>query len=175
MTDNEQHSVLTTVTIRAPVRAQNMVLLLAEPVTGERLRADGTTARWRVALPPHLGPCEPPFVIEHAANSAEWTREDRAERAFEVHPIGRPARLASIDIPVPAVGPVKDEYLRDVGLHFQASVASRGTWVASVARQTIRLRPGSDHWPIIVIQLLEPAIERREADLLECHWVLEPV
>ncbi len=151
---------------------------LAAPSFGERRREDGRMARWQVSLPPRLGPSEPPFLIEHDAAGAEWTPEDRASRALETHLIGERVRLASVEIPVPAVAPVIHDYLRDLGLRFRPSLAGGGARDASVGRQTIRLGPirgrGSGAWPVAVIRLLGPAIEHREADLLGCRWLMDP-
>jgi hypothetical protein len=61
---------------------------LAEPVPGERLRADGRTVRWQLSLPGQLGPNHPPFLIEHDSIGDEWTPEERAARARATHPLG---------------------------------------------------------------------------------------
>lgn len=151
---------------------------LGAPVPAERRRADGKTVRWRVALPPQLGPSEPPFLIEHDTASAEWTPEDRADRALEVHPIGQGVRLSSVEILVPEIAPVAHAYLRDLALRFRPSLVGGGARDSSVGRQIIRLGPirgrGSGDWPVTAIRLLGPPAERLTADLLGCRWFIGP-
>ena len=69
--------------------------LVAGPVDGERRRPDGRLVRWRLAHPAEPTP-DAPFLIEHDLSAAEWTPEERRERAAERHPIGGSVRLASI-------------------------------------------------------------------------------
>ena len=66
---------------------------LAPAASGERRRPDGRVARWRLALPPEVG-LDRPFLIEHDPSAAEWTPQDRAERAAD------PARLLALELPV---------------------------------------------------------------------------
>ena len=53
--------------------------------------------RWRTAAAA-LGPCEPPFLIEHADEGAEWGDEARAERAAFRHPGGGRVRLTRLTL-----------------------------------------------------------------------------
>jgi hypothetical protein len=74
---------------------------LAGPAEGERRRPDGRLVRWKVAHPPEIG-ADAPFLIEHDASAAEWTLDERRERAAERHPMGGRVRLASIDFEMPS-------------------------------------------------------------------------
>lgn len=151
---------------------------LALPRSGERRRADGRTVRWQVSLPPRLGPSQVPFLIEHDPTGAEWTPEDRASRAVEEHPVGRQVRLAGVEVRVPAVAAVINEYLRDVGLRFRPSLSGGGARDASVGDHIIRLRPfqqgTSGGRAAATIRLRVPAVVPRIAELLGCHWLIEP-
>jgi hypothetical protein len=152
---------------------------LAAPIAGERRRGDGRTVRWQVSLPPELGRDEPPFLIEHDLTAAEWTPEDRAGRAQEVHPVGHRIGLASVAIPATSVAALASSCVRDLGLSFRPSLAGGGARDASVGRQIVRLRPvqalGSGAWPGAVIRLEGKATERREAEALGCRWIVNPV
>jgi hypothetical protein len=68
------------------------------PIDGERRRPDGRLVRWRIARAGELAPDRPPFLIEHDVTAAEWTPEERAERAIEQHPVGGPVRLTRLRI-----------------------------------------------------------------------------
>ena len=70
---------------------------LVGPIDGERRRDDGRVVRWRLAHPRALLPSVP-FLIEHDATGAEWTRAERDARAAEPHPLGGPVRLASLHV-----------------------------------------------------------------------------
>ena len=56
---------------------------IAAPVDGSRARPDGDVVRWRTARGGRLGPCEPPFLIEHEtpAPSGATGRAPRARRS----------------------------------------------------------------------------------------------
>ena len=73
---------------------------LEGPMDGERRRPDGRVVRWRIARAGALGRDQPPFLIEHDVTAAEWTPEERAERAIERHPVGGPVRLTRLRIGV---------------------------------------------------------------------------
>ena len=62
---------------------------IAPPVDGSRVRPDGEVVRWRTAAAWPLGPCEPPFLIEHESTGAEWGEAARAGRQAFEHPGGR--------------------------------------------------------------------------------------
>ena len=74
------------------------------PIDGERRRSDGEVVRWTLAMPPTVGPDEPPFLIQHDLTGAEW-RPDRAERGSLLHPLGGTLRVTAltIDVADPAV------------------------------------------------------------------------
>ena len=115
---------------------------LAEPIDGERLRPDGRVVRWRLSVPRELGPERPPFVIEHDATAAEWTPEDRAVRASEVHPIGGAVRVSTLELPMSDMPGTIAGLMRTVRIGpFRPSLAGGGMRDAVVGRQTIRLRP----------------------------------
>lgn len=115
---------------------------VGEPIPGERARPDGRLVRWRLAPPGRLGPDEPPFLIEHDRTAAEWTPDDRAGRAAEVHPVGGPVRLDVLELPVRDAGRSGMRLLRAVGIGpFRPSLAGRGARDAAIGEQTIRLRP----------------------------------
>ncbi len=147
---------------------------LEGPVDGERTRPDGRTVRWRLAIPPRLGPEEPPFLIEHDGASAEWTPGERAARASEAHPAGGPVRLEALELPVAEVPTTQGRYLRATALLFRPSLSGRGARDATVGEHTIRLRPARTvEPPLIRMRLLGRTGERVTADLLGCRFVLE--
>lgn len=74
---------------------------LVGPVDGERKRPDGQMVRWRLAHPPILSPIAP-FLIEHDETAAEWSAEERGERAAEKHPVGGRARLVGVEVETPS-------------------------------------------------------------------------
>ena len=74
---------------------------LEGPVDGMRERQDGRVVRWRLAHPVEPTPTEP-FLIEHDRTAAEWTPEERAARAEDVHPIGGRVRLVGVEVVTPS-------------------------------------------------------------------------
>ena len=70
------------------------------PIDGERRRPDGRLVRWRIARAGELAPDRPAFLIQHDVTAAEWTHQERAERAIEPHPVGGPVRLTRVRIAV---------------------------------------------------------------------------
>ncbi len=78
-------------------RLQAAGSLIGAPVEGARTRPDGDTVRWRTAAAA-LGPCEPPFLIEHAYEGAEWDDAARAARAAFEHPSGGHVRLTQLEL-----------------------------------------------------------------------------
>lgn len=109
---------------------------LAEPVSGERRRPDGTVVRWRLAMAPGLGPTDPPFLIEHDAASAEWTPADRALRA------AGPVCLTRLELGVDDLARTTRTFARSVGSRFRPSLAGGGARDADVGAQLVSLRPG---------------------------------
>ena len=150
---------------------------LAEPIGGERRRADGAVVRWRMSAPRRLGPADPPFLIEHDPASAEWTPADRAAQAPQAHPVGGPVRLEVLELPVDDVNATIQRFLRATGLRFRPSLSGGGSRDADVGGQTVRLRPvrGGSRSPTIHLAVSGGAAEGREArtlSILGCDWVI---
>jgi hypothetical protein len=113
---------------------------LGPVVPGERVRPDGRLVRWRLVTPPSLGPAEPPFLIQHDPDGAEWTDVDRAARAAFVHPVGGPVRLDVVELEVGDPGRVAMAFQRTAGLGpFRPSLAGGGRRDAPIGVQTVRL------------------------------------
>jgi hypothetical protein len=139
---------------------------LSDPIPGERVRPDGQVVRWRLAAAPQLDPELPPFLIEHDASSAEWTRTDRAARQ------DGPTRLTTLEIAVSDVSTTIGQYLRTTGLRFRPSLAGQGAREAAIGAQSLRIRPRRDpQGPAVTIHLAMTGASG-EADLLGCHWVV---
>ena len=145
---------------------------ISDPIAGERRRPDGELVRWRIARlaqpEPELGLT---FLIEHDPTSAEWGAQDRAARAGQVHPIGTPARLALVELPVTDVRATTLRLLRQLGLQFRPSLAGRGARDTSIGRQTLRLS-GEAGQPGITVRAGGAA---RQAQLLGCRWSVAPI
>jgi hypothetical protein len=142
---------------------------LAAPIPGERVRPDGRVVRWQLSVPGRLGPTEPPFLIEHDTNAAEWSDVERAERAAAGHPLGGPVRLEVLELPMANVPAAIQSFGRAVGLRFRPSLAGGGGRAANVGAQIVRLRPaGPDAIP--AIELSSPAGDGRESDLFGVRW-----
>ncbi len=143
---------------------------LEGPLAGERRRPDGRVVRWLLAIPPRLGPDEPPFLIEHDPTSAEWTPAERAARAADIHPVGA-VRLTALELPVETVAHVQGRYLRETGLLFRPSLAGRGARDASVGTQVVRLVRGTaGASPVVRLARTRPG-PPVTADLLGCRFV----
>jgi len=146
---------------------------VSDPIPGQRARPDGEIVRWQVArLPapdPELGLT---FLIEHDLTAAEWRPAERALRAGHVHPIGGPARLLRVELPVADVARASMRLLRGLGLQFRPSLAGQGARDSSIGEQILRLlpaRPASS--PAIVIRAGQSA---RSVELLGVRWDLVP-
>ena len=132
---------------------------LAEPISGERSRPDGAMVRWRLSAPRELGPERPPFLIEHDPTAAEWSPGERAARAAEVHPLGAPVRLETLELPTANVPASIATLTRTPGIRpFRPSLAGGGARDAAVGGQTLRLRPSrvalpTGSWPVATIHL----------------------
>lgn len=156
---------------------------LGDPTPGERARPDGRVVRWAVSVPARLGPTEPPFLIEHDPTAAEWTPDERALRATEVHPIGGPVRLDVLELPAADPARMGAAFLRRAGIGpFRPSLAGGGSRDAAIGGQTLRLVPGGrggprPAWPAATIRLRvvggSPGASR-DARLLGCRWVIRP-
>ena len=140
---------------------------LSDPIPGERVRPDGQVVRWRLAAAPQLDPELPPFLIEHDASSAEWTRTDRAARQ------DGPARLTTLEIAVSDVSATIGQYLRTTGLRFRPSLAGQGAREAAIGAQSAA-DPATSR---SAERPRSPSTWRStgasgEADLLGCHWIV---
>jgi hypothetical protein len=147
---------------------------ISDPIPGERRRADGEMARWRIGrLPepdPELGLV---FLIEHDTTGAEWRPEERSARAEQFHPIGTTGRLALAELPVSDVRSSTLRLLRQLGLQFRPSLAGRGARDTTIGRQTLRLRPAGPDSAVTIMVRAGQSV--RQADLLGCRWELEPL
>jgi catechol 2,3-dioxygenase-like lactoylglutathione lyase family enzyme len=143
---------------------------ISEPIAGERRRPDGELVRWRVARllepDPDLGLS---FLIEHDAGAAEWRPADRAARAAEVHPLGTPARLVRVELPVSDVRAATLRLLRQLGLQFRPSLAGRGGRDAAIGLHTLRVSTAAARPRITLRAGTKP---REILDLLGCDWEL---
>jgi len=118
---------------------------IAVPVEGARVRPDGETVRWRTAAAP-LGPCEPPFLIEHAYEGAEWGDDARTARATFRHPAGGRVRLTRLTLPCAEPSAAAAASARTVGLVFQPSGEELE---CGVGHQAVRLSGALGRPPII--------------------------
>jgi hypothetical protein len=116
------------------------------PVDGARTRPDGEVVRWRTAAA-SLGPCESPFLIEHAYEGEEWGGDARAARAAFEHPSGGRVRLTRLDLPCPDLAPAAARCATTVGLAFVAR--GDGAVEASAGEQVVRLANRPAGKPIV--------------------------
>jgi hypothetical protein len=137
-----------------------------------RTRPDGEVVRWRASFPPVLGPAEPPFVIEHEPTGAEWSARARQDRAALGHPLGGPARISALELPVPDVAGAADAYARTIGLRFE-DVDPRGA-SAVIGAQRVRLSHGVPFWNPAVVEIEAvnacPETASRDVDALGVRW-----
>jgi hypothetical protein len=137
-----------------------------------RTRPDGEVVRWRATFPPELGPSEPPFVIEHELAGAEWGERARAERAELVHPLGGPARIVALELPVPDIEAAAAAYAHTVGIAF-SDMDPRGA-TATVGSQVVRLQHGAPLWNPAIVEIeaigFVPAPTSRQVDALGVRW-----
>jgi hypothetical protein len=143
--------------------------LLGEPEAGSRLRPDGRLVRWRLAHEPTPDPdLGLLFLIEHDRNAAEWTPAEVAQRRAGIHPLGGPARLERLELPVAAMKQATMRVHRDIGVAFRPSLAGEGARDGAIGRQTLRLYPSfAGRRPTIVIR---GGSEPVEVELLGCRW-----
>jgi hypothetical protein len=124
------------------VRLRGRGSWIGEPVPGSRRRPDGGVVRWLTAFPvPGSGAA--PFLIEHAADDAEWNAGARAERAMFHHPVGGRVRLAVVELPVADPPAVAADYAATVGMAFGDA------WTATLGGQAIRLRVANGTPPLV--------------------------
>lgn len=139
-----------------------------EPTVGERLRDDGRTVRWRVAVPDRPEPLSP-FLIERDPTSAEWTAEEVAVRAAEA-----PARLEVLELPTATMPATIDALTRSLGLRFRPSLAGGGARDANLGGQMVRLMPAREPAAEPTIHLAAPVPEGRVVRALGCRWAVRP-
>ena len=120
---------------------------IAAPVDGSRTRPDGDVVRWRTAAAGRLGPCDPPFLIEHEDAGAEWGDEARAARAAFRHPNGGRVRLTRLALPCADPEAVANAHRATVGLAFESS--DDGGAEARLGSQVVRLSGDGDGRPVV--------------------------
>ena len=151
-------------------RLRQMGSPISEPVDGERVRPDGDVVRWRIARPPVPDPeLGLTFLIEHDRAAAEWRPAERGAREVEAHPLGGPARLVRVELPVADTGRAAMRLLRELGLQFRPSLGGAGARDSSIGSQVLRLVRGGQ--PLIV---LRGGAASRSADLLGVRWEIVP-
>ena len=149
---------------------------ISDGVAGERVRPDGDVVRWvmgRLPTPdPELGLM---FLIEHDLSAAEWRPADRAARASLEHPLGGPASVVRVELPVADTARATMRLLRDLGLQFRPSLVGAGARDTSLGSQTLRLTPvgsaAAGATPSIVIR---GGSEARAGAFLGCNWEVIP-
>lgn len=147
---------------------------ISEPLPGERLRPDGGVVRWSIGrLPGPDAELGLTFAIAHDRAAAEWTDVDRVARGDEVHPIGTPAELARVELPVADVVRASMLLLRGLGLQFRPSLAGGGARDTSIGRHVLRLAKAREGLsPTVVIRA--GRVPRR-VQLLGCDWAIVPL
>lgn len=155
-------------------RLRSLGAPISDPIDGQRVRADSEVVRWRIGrLPAPDAELGLTFVIEHDTAAAEWRPADRAARAAEEHPLGGPARLIRVELPVADVARASMRLLRDLGIQFRPSLAGAGARDASIGTQTLRLRPARPGSSVTIV-IRAGAEPRRSVELLGCEWRIEP-
>lgn len=146
---------------------------ISEPVDGRRMRADDREVRWSLArLPGPTSGIGLAFLIEHDPEAAEWTPDERAVRAAEIHPLGTIARLTRVGFSVSSVRATTVGLLRDLGLQFRPSLIGNGARDAAVGTQMLRITATAGAPPEIGIRA---GRRHLQAELLGCRWVLDPL
>ncbi|MGH2466229.1 MAG: VOC family protein [Candidatus Limnocylindrales bacterium] len=143
-------------------------------VGGSRERPDGRIVRWDTARPPGAESHRPlAFAIEHDPSAAEWTPEERAARAAEIHPLGATVRLVRLELAVRDVPIVIDRLLRWFDLRFRPSLSGGGARDAEVGGQTVRLRRLAPGVPAATVVLRSAAATgERTLDLAGCRFLV---
>jgi hypothetical protein len=154
-------------------RLRGLGSALSDPIAGQRIRPDGDVVRWAIGRPPTPDPeLGLVFLIEHDTSSAEWRPADRAARAAETHPLGGPASLFRVELPVADTARATMRLLRDLGLQFRPSLAGAGARDTTIGTQTLRLTPaGTAGAPSIGVRGGSPA---RTEEVLGCRWEVVP-
>jgi hypothetical protein len=143
-----------------------------DALPGERERPDGNVVRWRLAIGGALGPLDQPFLIEHDPSSAEWTERDRAARNLELHPIGGPVRLETLELPVANLTASVQSLARTTNLRFRPSLVGGAARDANLGPHIVRLRPNRGAPLVPRIGLASPAGDDRSVDALGCRWTV---
>ena len=147
--------------------------VLGEVEADSRTRPDGRVVRWRSAHEPSPDPdMGLLFLIEHDSAAAEWSPDERADRATATHPLGGPVRLERLEVPVANTHRATMRVHRDVGVAFRPSLAGGGARDGAIGRQTLRLFPAAQKDPPRVVVRGGPL--GREGDLLGLRWLVEP-
>ncbi len=136
-----------------------------------RTGPDGEVVRWRAAFPPSVGPAESPFILEHEPVGAEWGEVARAARTSFAHPIGGPARVTAVELPVPDIQATANAYARSVGVQF-SDIDPRSAH-AAIGSQLVRLHHGAPLWNPAVVEISVGGaadIARREVDAVGVRW-----
>jgi hypothetical protein len=141
------------------------------PEEGRRVRPDGREVRWRIRRPASIdADLGTAFLIEHDTAAAEWTPAERAARVGEVHPLGTPAALRRVELPVAQMHRATMRIHRELGVAFRPSLSGDGARDGAVGRQTLRLLRAAQG-PRIV---LAAGTRSRAEKLLGCDWLFEP-
>ena len=147
-------------------------------IPGERRRPDGEVVRWKLAMPPAVGPDAPPFLIEHDTTGAEWRPADRAARTATIHPLGGIVRLATLTIDVADPPAVVAAYRATLGLpprSFGGGAIRSGMRSVAVGSQRILLRRAERAaGPSVEIGLTVTGGMGATADLFDCRFVVRP-
>ena len=115
---------------------------------------------------PALGPNLPPFLIEHDPASAEWTPEERAERA------SGPGRFERLELAVDDVDRVSRSFTRTIGVRFRPSLVGGGARDTDIGTHRLRLRPRRGASAAATIGLAIAGHAPAQLDLLGCRWVV---
>jgi hypothetical protein len=146
--------------------------VLGPPEEGSRNRPDGRVVRWRWSHAPKPDPdLGLLFLIEHDPTGAEWSPAERAERAAMEQPLGGPARLERIELPVSNMQAAMMRVHRDTGVGFRPSLAGGGARDGAVGRQTLRLVP--NHRSARPLIALRGGAAIRQATVLGSGWLIE--
>lgn len=134
---------------------------IGAPVDGSRTRPDGEVVRWRTAAAASVGPCEPPFLIEHEYAGAEWGDRARAARAAFEHPTGGRVRLARLEVPCADAEAAAEAYAATVGLTLASTPG--GGFEARIGSQVVRVADAGAQ-PVVELAGDTP----RRLDLVRC-------